>query len=120
MYQKLPSGNAINSVSYPGTDRLVVIGKHFFDAAGTPVFDLHATGEKFIGKKIGQVSPPANAAKGPAGTGAVLWLKLDDKGGSTGLKEVYRVITAGGNPTPNCKKAGVFSIEYATEYWFYG
>ena len=120
MYQKLPSGNAINSVSYPGTDRLVVIGKHFFDSAGTPVFDLHTTGEKFVGKRIGQVSPPSNAASGPAGTGAVLWLKLDDKGGSEGLKEVYRVVTAGGNPTAGCKKAGVFSIEYATEYWFYG
>lgn len=120
MYQKLPTGSAINSVSYPGTDKFVVIGKHFFDAAGTPVFDLYTKGESLVGKKVDQVAPPANAASGPAGTGAVMWLKLDDKGGSKGLKEVYRVITAGGNPTPSCKKAGLFSIEYATEYWFYG
>ena len=45
-----------------------------------------------------------------AGTGAVMWLKLDDKGGSEELKEVYRVVTA------VCKKAEVFSMEYATEY----
>lgn len=107
-------------MQYPGTDRLVVIGKHFFDSAGSPVFDLYTTGEKLIAKKVGQAAPPPNANAGPSGTGAVLWLKLDDKGGSTGLKEVYRVVTAGGNAIPTCTKAGVFSIEYATEYWFYG
>ena len=120
VYQKLPTGQAVNTVQYPGTDRLVVIGKHFFDSAGTPVFDLYTTGEKLLAKKVGQAAPPPNANAGPAGTGAVLWLKLDDKGGSKGLKEVYRVVTAGGNATPACKKAGAMSIEYATEYWFYG
>jgi len=109
----------ISALRIPGSN-MGVLGKHYFDIDGTPVFDLFNEGERLVGKKVAAVPAPAEACKGPAGTGAVAWLKLEDKGGSVGLKEVYRVVTAGGNPTVTCEKAGVLSVQYATEYWFYG
>lgn len=80
---------------------------------------MTAYGELFKGKKLDDVAAPTGASAGPSGSGAVAWLKLGDKGGSAGITEVYRVVTAGGNPGA-CKKVGTFSVEYATEYWMYG
>lgn len=112
---------------------LPYIGHHFFDSAGTPVFTLDKAktapgpaGQKpivYVGKTDG-IAAPANADKGPARTGAVDWLLLDAKttpeyaGKSIGLKQVYRVVTAGG-VGGTCETAGVKSVEYATEYWLY-
>jgi hypothetical protein len=109
----------ISALRIPSSN-MEVLGKHYFDIDGTPVFDLFNEGDRLVAKKVAAVPAPADASKGPAGTGAVAWLKLDDKGGSVGLKEVYRVVTAGGNPTAACEKAGVLSVQYAAEYWFYG
>ncbi|KAL2269203.1 hypothetical protein VTJ83DRAFT_4049 [Remersonia thermophila] len=99
------------------------LGHHFFDAAGVPVFDLAEAGLQAAVKKDAGVPAPADADKGPLGTGAVAWLKLDDngKGRSKGLATVFRVVTAGGNPQA-CGSVGegTQSVPYATYYWFYG
>jgi hypothetical protein len=95
------------------------IGHHFFDVTGTPVFSLDVVGEELFGKKIASVNAPASAPVGPDGTGAVPWLALDDKGGSQGLSEVYRVVTAGGKAPATCPDTNVISVQYAAEYWFY-
>jgi hypothetical protein len=52
-----------------------ILGHHYFDAAGTPTFDLTAVGKIFYGAKTGDIKAPASADKGPAGTGAVDWLQ---------------------------------------------
>ena len=96
-----------------------VIGKHYFAADGTPTFDLFAKGDILYGKKIAQVPAPADANVGPAGTGAVPWLNLVNKGGSVGISEVYRVVTAGGMAPPTCANSTLISIQYAAEYWVY-
>jgi hypothetical protein len=102
-------------------NRFDVLGHHFFDSAGTPTFDLTAVNKIGYMAKIVAVSAPATANKGPAGTGAVPWLYLDKKLGytSVGISQVYRVETAGGIQQVNCTVAGVMSIQYAAEYWFY-
>ncbi|KAK4188070.1 hypothetical protein QBC35DRAFT_515061 [Podospora australis] len=98
------------------------LGHHYFDAAGTPMFDLNAVGLQASVTKLLGVDAPAKADKGPLNTGAVAWLQLGDsgKGLSKGLSQVYRVITAGG-AAQSCAVAGagVHSVPYTTYYWFY-
>lgn len=97
------------------------LGIHYFDSKGIPTFDLGNNG--FLkGKGIADIPAPANASAGPfdQGYGAVDWKTLTDAGGSVGLKEVYRVETAGGKAPPSC--AGVTApiyIDYSALYWFY-
>ena len=99
--------------------RIQPIGHHFFNAAGSPTFQFN-DGDILIAKKTGDIPAPANASKGPAGTGAVDWLQLQDKGGSVGLSEVYRVETSGGKAPATCAgQPAAFSIEYAAQYWLY-
>lgn len=100
---------------------LKVIGKHTFIADGTPFFDLTAVNKKLFAAKNDSAVAPANAPKGPLGTGAVPWLQLNAKPtyGSVGLGMVYRVVTAGGNPPTTCSTTGVVTVPYAAEYWFY-
>lgn len=71
--------------------------------------------------KIGDVPAPTGAESGPSGTGAVDWLSLAAKTGysSVGLKQVYRVETAGGGPSKPCTAAGFEIVDYAAQYWFY-
>ncbi|KAE8448103.1 hypothetical protein EG329_009868 [Mollisiaceae sp. DMI_Dod_QoI] len=97
------------------------LGHHYFDAAGTPTFDLTAVGKILYGAKSGDVKAPGTANKGPAGTGAVDWLELSKKATytSVGAQLAYRVVTAGGNAPAVCSKAGVITVQYAAEYWFY-
>ena len=104
----------------PPFGKILVLGHHFFDSTGTPVFDLYSVNEILYGKKTGDVQAPAAANKGPAGTGAVDWLQLTAKAGydSLGLSLAYRVVTAGGKPL-NCTVGGIMTIQYAAEYWFY-
>jgi hypothetical protein len=98
-----------------------VLGHHYFDSAGTPTFNLTAVDKYGFMAKTAAVSAPATANPGPAGTGAVPWLDLNQKSGyvSKNISQVYRVETAGGNQYVNCSAAGVMSIQYAAEYWFY-
>ena len=99
---------------------LIVLGHHFFDSTGTPIFDLHSVGRVLYGKKTGDIIAPATANKGPARTGAVDWLQLTAKAGydSVGLSLAYRVVTAGGQPS-NYTVARTMTVQYTAEYWFY-
>jgi hypothetical protein len=99
----------------------LVLGNHFFDIAGTPTFDLSTVHKIGYMAKTVSVSAPATANKGPADTGAVPWLDLNQKQGyiSKNISQVYRVETAGGNQFVNCSVAGTMTVQYAAEYWFY-
>lgn len=98
-----------------------VLGHHYFDSAGTPTFNLSSVNKIGFVEKMASIDAPALANKGPAGTGAVPWLQMDIKIGYTsiGISQVYRVETAGGNPRLKCTVAGVMSVPYGAEYWFY-
>ncbi|KAL8915596.1 MAG: hypothetical protein Q9171_000161 [Xanthocarpia ochracea] len=100
-----------------------VLGKHTFDAAGVPVFDLGKKG-CLKGKKVAGIAAPKTASLGAngKGDGAVDWLMLTAVPGSTLLKEVFRVETAGGKAPASCGggPARQIQVEYATHYWFYG
>lgn len=116
---------------------LEIVGHHYFSGNGTPTFDLtqlHPTvsapvsdaGYDFgimAGKVAKNSSAPADAPKGEngVGNGAVPWLLLDATYGTTGdVVAVYRVNTAGGKAPLTCESSpAVFSVQYATEYWFY-
>ncbi|KAI9765092.1 MAG: hypothetical protein M1840_007799 [Geoglossum simile] len=103
----------------------VVAGHHFFSNPTTPVFDFRINKgdtDVFFGKRVANVTAPESAVKGRdnVGNGAVDWLKLDAVSGTSGFKEGYRTVTAGGAPPATCKdKPATFSVPYATEYWFY-
>ncbi|KAI5467219.1 hypothetical protein BGZ63DRAFT_398819 [Mariannaea sp. PMI_226] len=122
----LPSGGADSSNPFTESDPLEVsghsfpvLGHHYFDAAGTPTFDLGS--QVLSAKKIDSVPAPSDANAGPDGTGAVAWLYLGDNGKSIGLSYVYRVYTAGGN-SHGCSSAedSTDSTSYSAQYWFYG
>lgn len=114
---------APRNLDFQGLPPIKFLGHHYFDAEGSPTFDLSEAGLKASVKKTGEATQPANADKGPIGTGAVKWLLLEDngKGLSNGIKAVYRVITAGGGGDA-CAKAGdgLHSVPYTAQYWFYG
>ncbi|KAL8694032.1 MAG: hypothetical protein Q9218_001270 [Villophora microphyllina] len=99
------------------------LGKHFFDAAGVPTFDLGTKG-LLKAKKIANIAAPATACKGAngKGDGAVDWLALTEAPGSINLKEVYRVETAGGKAPASCGGGPDHDIQvqYAAQYWFFG
>ena len=100
-----------------------VIGKHFFNAAGVPIFDLGDNGF-LAAKKKGDIPAPKGSSTGPLDTpgqdfGAVDWLALVDVGNSTKLSEVYRVDCAGGNPPKTCAGEGHLEQQYSCLYWFF-
>lgn len=98
------------------------LGHHYFDASGTPTFDLSATGLFGSMTKTGSTNAPSGSDKGILGTGAVAWLQLADngKGVSKGVELVYRVVTEGGSPDPcSVAGAGVQSVPYTAQYWFF-
>ncbi|KAI4265758.1 MAG: hypothetical protein LQ337_008942 [Flavoplaca oasis] len=105
------------------TARVPILGKHIFDSTGVPVFDIGAKGV-FKGKKTAGIAAPNAACRGPngRGEGAVDWLALAEAPGSVGLKECYRVETAGGKAPASCGGGAARNIEvqYATQYWFFG
>lgn len=101
---------------------LPFLGHHFFDASGTPNFDLAAANLYATVNKTASVAAPASADLGVLGSGAVPWLRLDDSGKdlSRGLSTVYRVLTAGGAAEACATSgAGSGSVPYAAFYWFY-
>jgi len=99
------------------------LGRHFFAADATPVFDLFAAGARINSKVVKKINAPAESDKGLEGTGAVQWLALEAEpgvNGTVGLSQVFRVDTAGGNPPSSCAGIeGVVSVPYAAAYHFY-
>ncbi|QSZ36525.1 hypothetical protein DSL72_006405 [Monilinia vaccinii-corymbosi] len=115
VYTDLPSTSRDSFMGFKA------LGKHFFDASGTPTFDLSTVSKILHAAKTGDIAAPLNASPGPANTGAVDWLSLAAKANyiSVGLSQAYRVETAGGNPIKPCTTVGVESVPYAALYWFY-
>jgi hypothetical protein len=113
------------ALSYPAPDTAVanqvLSGFHEFTASGSPYFALKTANHDFgdvVLKKNASSNAPADAPKGTNGLGSVTWLKLTAVSGA--YKEVYRLNTAGGMAPKTCEGAkGTFTVEYATEYWFY-
>jgi len=95
---------------------LPVLGHHFFAPGSVPTFALDAATPALAlsAKKAADVPAPAGGVKD-----SVDWLMLVDNGsgGTTGLKAVYRVETAGGSPNSTCTAAGGLQVAYAAEYW---
>lgn len=119
---------------FAATPNAKISGHHFFSDATTATFNLNVDDEESLGvvfsKKNGTVPAPAGAGKGLDGSKAVPWLYLkaskspagDDPNGNTGgVKEVYRVRTAGGAAPATCEEymGQSFSQEYSAEYWFF-
>ncbi|KAJ5776650.1 uncharacterized protein N7511_001661 [Penicillium nucicola] len=99
----------------------LIIGEHYFNAGGDPVFDLSLSGSPswIVAKKDAAVSAPASEPSANQ-TGNVPWLKLGHKDGCN-IKEVYRVVTSQGDPPSTCiGQAATIQVAYAAEYWFYG
>lgn len=101
---------------------LAISGHHFFSNLTTPAFNLNSTAENLgfaaCSKNNSVAAPPgAPVGQGGQGHGAVTWLKLLTREGSTGnLEEVYRVNTAGGNPPTTCAgMPATFEVQYAAE-----
>lgn len=101
---------------------LPVKGRHFFNTAAVPIFDLTVSNVGLlVGDKIANIGAPSGSSSGPDGTGAVDWLALGASSGSTCLAEGYRVFTAGGKAPKTCAgQAPTIEIPYAAQYWFYG
>ncbi|OXV10487.1 hypothetical protein Egran_01759 [Elaphomyces granulatus] len=95
----------------------ILLADHYFADNSTPTFDFRPYGHPdwIQAKRLQGVPAPANSIPG-----SVPWLKLGYKAGS-GIKEVYRVFTAGGNPPANCEnQTSTLEVDYAAQYWFYG
>jgi len=106
-----------------------ILGSHYFNSVGTPIFDLVGASARLAAKKVANAPAPAGdaACANADGKGAVDWLMLVDAGAGQsvgGLKAVYRVETAGGKAPASCIDAGavkgVVASRYAALYWFYG
>lgn len=101
---------------------LPAVGEHHFTAAGVPTWEL--SGEDgaplLYGEGAGDIAAPAGADAGPQGYGAVDWKALTGAAGSVGVREVYRVETAGGKAPASCGGSGAeVLVQYAAMYWFY-
>ncbi|KAL2008544.1 hypothetical protein VTN00DRAFT_6738 [Thermoascus crustaceus] len=104
----------------------LVLGQHYFADPTTPFFDLRLCGYKdwAAAVKNASVSAPhplqSSTTSKDEQSADVPWLKLESKDG-VGIKEVYRLVTAGGSPPATCEgQAPSFDVDYAAEYWFYG
>ncbi|KAI2624125.1 hypothetical protein GGS21DRAFT_329520 [Xylaria nigripes] len=104
------------SVYVPGIQRnLQFLGHHFFSMAAVPTFSLGDDTEVLSVQKVQGIPAPQSADAGLDNEGAVDWLLLADNKGN----DVYRVLTAGGDPAV-CRKTGeTQSVDYAAMYWIY-
>ncbi|KAJ6073220.1 hypothetical protein N7467_011305 [Penicillium canescens] len=99
----------------------LIIGEHYFNAGGDPVFDLSLSGSQswIVAKKDASVSAPATEPSNNQ-SGNVPWLKLGHKDGCN-IQEVYRVVTSQGDPPSTCTGQNeTIQVAYAAEYWIYG
>ncbi|CAI7656608.1 unnamed protein product [Penicillium glandicola] len=97
----------------------LIIGEHYFNAGGDPVFDMGLSGSNsWIDASKTASTPAPDSTSGSCGD--VPWLKLGYKNG-TGIQEVYRVVTSQGDPPLTCAGQNTtIEVAYAAEYWFYG
>ncbi|KAF3389047.1 hypothetical protein F1880_004001 [Penicillium rolfsii] len=114
----------VELLSYTTNSSDLIIGEHYFNAAGDPFFNLGLSGSDswIISKKDASVTAPKRVSHVAGDTGAedVAWLKLGFKDGH-GLKEVYRVVTYEGSAPSTCAgQKETILVDYAAEYWFYG
>ena len=124
---------ADNKLLFPAQS--IVSGHHYFTAS-VPTFNLHTSTANYgitFTKKVANVTAPASTDTssnlGPDGSKAVPWLKLqvntpdgdaDSPDETDGVKEVYRVNTAGGAAPATCQGMPAnFTVQYAAEYWFF-
>lgn len=106
---------------------LPLVGHHYFLGNGTPTFDFSVDSTTNIGiakfKKGFSSTAPSSAPRGEneVGDGSVPWLFLPSIASTSGnVVGVYRLNTAGGSPPTTCQSSpAAFSVQYATEYWFY-
>ncbi|CAI7650656.1 hypothetical protein PCG10_009265 [Penicillium crustosum] len=97
----------------------LIIGEHYFDASGDPVFDMGLSGSNSWVATSKIASTPAPKSKSRS-CNDVPWLKLGYKKGN-GIREVYRVVTSEGDPPVTCAgQNATIQVDYAAEYWFYG
>ena len=132
------------SVSTPDNGRAlfpaqsITSGHHYFSDATTATFNLNTKKANYgitFNKKIAGVPAPVTNSgnisnEGPDGSKPVPWLKLqtqtpngDARPEDTlgGVREIYRVNTAGGSPPATCEgMKATFEVQYAAEYWFFG
>ncbi|KAJ5773882.1 hypothetical protein N7457_008778 [Penicillium paradoxum] len=97
----------------------IIIGEHYFNAEGDPIFDMALSGSKswVAANKIASTPAPNSTV---ASSHDVAWLKLGHKSGK-GIQEIYRVFTSQGDPPSTCAgQNSTIEVAYAAEYWFYG
>ncbi|KAL2840697.1 hypothetical protein BJY01DRAFT_17167 [Aspergillus pseudoustus] len=126
--RSVPLGSAdfLSNLITRVTGQDLVIGTHYFTADGVPFFDFRgsssdssrATAESWVAAaKDDDEDAPAKPGYGI--TGDVAWLKLTRVEG--GISEVYRLHTSGGAAPATCEgMPEVFTVDYTSEYWFYG
>lgn len=120
----------------------LILGEHYFNAAGYPVLDLRLSGSQdwVVATKNASVDAPQTSTSTCQN---VAWLELDRKPGRcsgngievryilrqddeancilTAIQKVYRVNTYQGSAPSTC--AGLnetVEVQYAAEYWFFG
>lgn len=110
----------LNDADRLGPNVMPVSGHHFFTAQGVPFFNLDSIGQAPTAKN-NSAPAPATAAVGQNGEAAVAWLKLKTVDSATNnIKEVYRVVTAGGSPPKTCQgQPENIEVQYSAQYWFW-
>ncbi|KAJ5634776.1 hypothetical protein N7528_002618 [Penicillium herquei] len=97
----------------------LILGEHYFNAAGDPVLDLRLSGlsDWIVATKTASVNAPQLSSTANQN---VAWLQLERLSGS-GIEEVYRVETYQGSAPATCSGLNkTVVVQYAAEYWFYG
>jgi hypothetical protein len=113
----LSSNPTVGTAALGSIQETASIGAHFFVDNTTPDFDIFSLGNT-VAKKVDDVPAP-DAVKD------VKWLRLQAQnvaGTTSGVKEVYRLNTVGGQPPATCAgtTAGqVLTVDYEAQYWVY-
>jgi hypothetical protein len=111
--------NAQRPDTHMAPSNLAVSGVHYFNGDKAPFFNITTEradlGEISLSKNASVAAPP-DASVGQQGEPAVGWLRLLKKEATGGLREVFRVGTAGGNAPKTCEGLPEkFEIEYAAQ-----
>ncbi|CAD6500798.1 BgTH12-06504 [Blumeria graminis f. sp. triticale] len=116
-----------DSAQFLDGTRPAVAAQHFFSARKTADFDFSNAASNKLGHfqvvldKASPAPPGSQVGKNNVGDGAVPWLRAIGTDIGTGAKvEIYRLHTAGGNPSKTCDgKPENFEVQYAAEYWVF-